>query len=237
MEKTIQEPGSGAAESLEAVQARIDQACNRCGRSPEEVELLAVSKKITPEGVREIYDCGIRLFGESRVQEAGRKIPLCPGDIDWQMIGHLQTNKVAVAVRLFSTIHSLDSIKVIRAVADAAVSAGRHLAGYVQVNVAGESRKYGIEPQELNEVLEAAAGLQGLDIIGLMTIPPFDPDPEAARGCFRMLRMLRDKAEGECGFAIPGLSMGMSHDFEAAIEEGATCVRVGTALFGKRAPG
>ncbi len=234
MNEVITVNGDSSAARLMEVQRRIAAACGRCGRDPETVQLLAVSKTVAPEAVRALYDCGQRIFGESRIQEAVQKIPLCPGDIQWHMIGHLQTNKVAAAVRGFSVFHSLDSLRVIQALGSAAEIAGSRVQAYLQVNVSGESAKYGMAPADLPEALEVLSEIYSIEVAGLMTIPPFAPDPEAARPHFRALRELRDRTEAACNCSLPGLSMGMTHDLEVAVEEGATCVRVGSALFGER---
>lgn len=223
-----------SAARLADVKKRISAACGRCGRDPGDVQLLAVSKTVKPEAVRDLYDCGQRLFGESRIQEAMQKIQMCPGDIEWHMIGHLQTNKVPLAVRYFSFFHSLDSLRVISALGEAAEKAGSRIKAYLQLNVSGESSKYGMQPADLPEALELLSGIYSIEVAGLMTIPPFTPDAEAARPHFRALRELRDRTEAACNCSLPGLSMGMTHDLEVAVEEGATCVRVGSALFGER---
>ncbi len=196
--------------------------------------LVAVSKKFGPDTVSEAAACGVDVFGENRIQEARHKIPLCPGQIEWHMVGHLQRNKVREAVRLFGMIHSVDSIRLLDAVNEAAGDEGVTMPVCVQVNVAGEASKFGLAPVELPALLEHAASAMNVDVVGLMTMPPFAEDPEDVRPFFVRLRELRDSARDETGFDLPGLSMGMSHDFEVAIEEGATWIRLGTVLFGRR---
>ncbi|HBA82491.1 MAG TPA: YggS family pyridoxal phosphate-dependent enzyme [Verrucomicrobia bacterium] len=221
-------------ERLEAVQARVKQACARCGRSPAEVRLVAVSKTMGPEQIREAAACGLTLFGENKVQEAYAKIPECPGCLAWHMIGHLQRNKVAVAVELFDMIHSVDSLRLLEAVDRAAGEAGKTMPVLLEVNVSGERSKFGLTPDAAPELLAAANLLSHIQLAGLMTMPPFAEEPEKARPYFRRLRELRDQWNAEHRLALSELSMGMTHDFEVAIEEGSTMIRVGTALFGSR---
>jgi len=219
---------------LAEVRRRIKAACERSGRRPEEVRILAVSKTYGPDCIREAVACGLTFFGESRVQEAKQKIPLCPTALTWHLVGHLQTNKVKDAVNLFGLIQAVDSLKLLLAIETAAEAAGRVMPVFLEVNVSGESSKYGLAPAAIPDVLKAANGLRRVDIQGLLTIPPLAEDPEHARPYFRNLRELRDRWRQETGFELRELSMGMSHDFEVAVEEGATWIRVGTILFGKR---
>jgi pyridoxal phosphate enzyme (YggS family) len=177
------------------------------------------------------------VFGENRVQEARQKIPQCPGHLEWHMVGHLQTNKVSHAVRLFSMIHSVDSPRLLEAVDRACETAGRVLPVCLEVNVSGERSKFGLKPGEVPAVLERSTRLLNVDVVGLMTIPPFTEDPGDARPFFRRLREQRDVWRAQSGFSLDQLSMGMSHDFEVAIEEGATWIRLGTVLFGRRTTG
>ena len=225
----------GIAENLESVQARIAAACARAGRAPESVRLLAVSKTYGPESVREAAAAGQRLFGENRVQEAAAKIPECPGRLEWHLIGHLQSNKAALAARLFDWVHSVDSAKLLEALDRHAADAGRTLRALVQVNVSGERSKSGLAPEAVPEALSLANRLRNVQVCGLMTIPPLAEDPETARPFFRKLRERREGWAAESGIDLPELSMGMTHDLEVAIEEGATFVRVGTGIFGTRA--
>ena len=223
------------AENLAAVQGRIAAACARAGRSPESVRLLAVSKTYGPDAVRAAAAAGQRLFGENRVQEAAAKIPECPGNLEWHLVGHLQSNKAAAAARLFDWVHSVDSAKLLETLDREAGEAGRTLRVLVQVNVSGERSKSGLAPAAAPEVLGLGNRLRNVQMCGLMTIPPLAEDPEKARPFFRQLREWRDAWAAQLGLDLPELSMGMTHDLEAAIAEGATCVRVGTGIFGARA--
>jgi len=218
-------------ERLNTIEQRIMTACKKAGRDRGQVRLLAVSKTRPPEAVREAVDCGLRLFGENRVQEAQSKIPMSPTGLEWHLIGHLQTNKAKVAARLFQMVHSVDSLKLLQALES---YAGTTLPVLLQVNVSGEASKFGMDPSEVAGVIEAANQMQKCEVHGLMTIPPFSPDPEKTRAHFVALRELRDRLQEETGTPLPELSMGMSHDLEVAIEEGSTWVRIGTALFGAR---
>ncbi len=228
MEKTFQQ-------RLDAVNARIAAACARAGRDPATVRMVAVSKTHGPERIREAAECGVTVFGENKVQEAKAKIPLCPGRISWHMVGHLQRNKAGLAAELFDMIHSVDSLRLLETVDRAAEACGKRMPVLIEVNVSGEGSKFGLRPEDVPAVLGAGNGLAHVNVLGLMTMPPFTPDPEKARAHFRRLRELRDGWSAELGMPLPELSMGMTHDFEVAIEEGATWVRVGTALFGERA--
>jgi hypothetical protein len=227
-------------ENLTIVQERIRAAARRSGREPNDIALMAVSKTHPPERIRQAYDAGVRLFGENRVQEFAGKAEALRDlrDAHWHMIGHLQTNKAAKAVELFSAVDSVDSVKLAEKL-DASVRAtDKKLAVLIEINVGGEAAKTGVVAgsRELEELLSAAARLERLEFRGLMTVPPYAEDPEAARPYFRNLRELRDQIRSRNlpGIAMDVLSMGMSHDFEVAIEEGSTCVRVGTAIFGER---
>jgi hypothetical protein len=224
---------SGFADRLAAVQARIERAAARSARRPEAVTLVAVSKTIPPEGIREALACGVRILGENRVQEAREKIALLGGAASWHLVGHLQTNKAKLAVQLFDCIHSLDSVRLAAELDRCAESAGKRQRCLIEVNVGDEPQKSGTSPAEVREILEAARRLPHLAIEGLMAVPPFLEDPEDVRPYFRKLRLLREACCAE-GFALRELSMGMTHDFEVAVEEGATLVRIGTALFGPR---
>ena len=224
---------SDIADNLAAVEDRIAAAATRAGRDPADVRLVAVTKTFGPEAVTEAIRAGAGLLGENRVQEAAAKIPLCPS-AEWHLIGHLQGNKVRRALELFTTLHSVDTVKLLEEIAKASDESGRRPDLLLEVNVAGEASKFGFHPDDVADALRAASSL-GLSVTGLMTVPPFRPDPEAVRPAFRALRELRDRLQDETGCGLPELSMGMSHDFEVAIEEGATFVRVGTAIFGSRA--
>ncbi len=224
----------GLADRLQAVQRRIAAACARAGRDPAGVRLLAVSKTQAPDSVRAAAACGLTVFGESRVQEARQKIPLCPAVLTWHLVGHLQTNKVRDAVALFSLLHGVDSLRLLEALDAAAGAAGRIVPVLLEVNVSGERCKFGLAPADVPAVLRAADRLVRVTIEGLMTVPPLDPEPEQARPYFRALREQRDRWRRDTGLELAELSMGMSRDFEVAIEEGATWVRLGTVLFGPR---
>jgi PLP dependent protein len=222
------------AANLESVRTRIAQACERAGRSPAAVELLAVTKTHPPETVRAAAELGLAVFGESKVQEAKAKIPLCPGNLRWQMIGHLQSNKARDAVQLFDLIESVDSLHLAQELGKWAERAAKRLPVLLEVNLAGEASKFGYRPEQLLAELKELNALERLEIDGLMTIAPWTPEPEQARPVFRRLRELKTECEQVLGAPLRHLSMGMSGDLEVAIEEGATLVRVGTALFGPR---
>ena len=219
-------------ENLEKIEARISAACERAGRARDEVQLVAVSKRKPAEAVIEAAEAGQILFGENRVQEAQGKIPTCPQNLHWHLIGHLQSNKAKVAASgLFRMIHSVDSLKLLRALDEHAATP---LPILIQVNVSGEGSKSGCVPEEAAALIDAANGCSQVEVHGLMTLPPFTPDPEKARTHFSTLRKLRDELQESTGTPLPELSMGMSNDFEIAIEEGATYIRIGTDIFGGR---
>jgi PLP dependent protein len=222
------------SERLEGIEARIAAACARAGRPRGSVQLVAVAKTHPPEAVREAAEAGLRVFGENKVQEAAAKIPLCPGHLSWHLVGHLQRNKAGRAAELFELIHSVDSLRLLETLDRACDELGKTLPVLLEINVAGEASKFGLKPDEVPAVLAASGRFPRVEIIGLMTMPPIRPEPEKARPDFRRLRELRDGWEAPCGVRLPELSMGMSHDFEVAIEEGATFIRIGTALFGER---
>ncbi len=219
---------------LDEVRQRIADACARAGRDVEEVKLVAVSKRHGPDAVRALAESGLDVFGESRVQEASQKIPLCPTGLTWHMIGHIQRNKARDVARLFSYVHSVDSLRLLEALDSAAAEVGKTLPVLLEVNVSGEGSKFGFMPDDVPAVLEKCPSLVNLDVSGLMTIPPFTPETEDARPHFVRLREWRDAWRAQSGFPLDELSMGMSHDFEVAIEEGATWIRLGTILFGER---
>lgn len=222
------------ATNLERVRAEIAQAAQKSSRAADDVELIAVSKKQDAEKLRAAFDAGQTTFGESRVQEARAKIPLLPSALRWQFIGHLQKNKIRHALPLFELFHSIDSLALARDMQRIAEEEGLRPRVLLEVNVAGEGSKIGFSPETLKEELEQLLQLDRLDIEGLMTIPPFAPAAENSRGFFVQLRELRDRLERDSAVRLPQLSMGMSNDFAVAIEEGATMVRVGTAIFGSR---
>jgi len=228
------------AENIAGVRERIDQAARRAGRNPEEITLMAVSKTFPPQPIREAYKAGLRVFGENRVQEfTGKSDALRDlAGAEWHLIGHLQSNKANKAAELFSAVDSIDSVKLAEKLNAAAERLGKTLSVLIEVNVGGEEAKSGIDPQshELDAILESASQFHNLNVRGLMTIPPFTDDPEGARPYFRQLRELRDRISARSlpHIEMAILSMGMSHDFEIAIAEGSTCVRVGTGIFGER---
>lgn len=221
---------------IERIRARMAAACARAGRDPDGVRLLAVSKTQPPESVTEAAAAGLTVFGENKVQEAAAKIPLCPSHLHWHLVGHLQGNKVRAAVRLFETIHSVDSAGLLERINALAGDEGARPSLLLEVNVSGEASKFGLRPGDVAPVLDAARSLSQVSVVGLMTMPPFAEDPGRTRAYFRALRELRDRLRSDTGFDLPELSMGMSADFEVAIEEGATWIRVGTDLFGPRPP-
>lgn len=220
----------GFRERLNAVLAGIESAALKAGRAAADVQLVAVSKTCPPDLIAEAVEAGQLLFGESRVQEARAKIPAVPARARWHFIGHLQKNKVRQAVSLFELIHGVDSLDIARDIDRIAGEEGLFPRVLLEVNVAGEASKHGFSPDGLRRDLEALLALPRLQIEGLMTVPPTAPDPEGSRRYFAMLRALRD----ELPAPLPHLSMGMSGDFGVAVEEGATLVRVGSALFGPR---
>jgi pyridoxal phosphate enzyme (YggS family) len=228
-------------ENIARIRERIAAAARRAGRNPVEITLMGVSKTFPVELVREAYTAGIRVFGENRVQEfAGKADALRDlGDAQWNLIGHLQSNKAAKAAELFSAIDSLDSAKLAEKLSTAAERMGKTLPTLIEINVGGEEAKSGIAPEseELETILLEAPQWKNLEVRGLMTVPPYNEVPESSRLFFRQLREIRDgiAARHLPGVTMDVLSMGMSHDFEVAVEEGSTCVRVGTAIFGERA--
>ena len=225
------------ADRVAAVRERIARAALRAARPTESVTLVAVSKTFPAEAVRAAFAAGLRDFGENRVQEAEPKIASLGelgAGLRWHLVGHLQTNKARRAAVLFELVHSVDSSDLGRRLARAAQEAGRTLRALVQVDLAGEQAKFGVDGERLLPLLEELRGLGGLRVEGLMLLPPFFEDPQAARPYFARLRSLRDQAAAAGLLAGGELSMGMSHDLEVAVEEGATMVRVGTAIFGER---
>jgi pyridoxal phosphate enzyme (YggS family) len=218
--------------NIARVRARIAGAAQRGGRQPESVQLVAVTKTVGPERIREAVACGLRVFGENRVQEARAKVSEVPG-VSWHLIGSLQRNKVKEALRLFEMIHSVDSIGLAEELSRRSMEHGtRRAEVLLQVNISQEPQKHGVAPQEMERVVAAVLELPGVHLRGLMGMAPLVEAPEAARPCFRRLRELRDRLQQvfpESG--VCELSMGMTDDFEVAIEEGATIVRVGRALF------
>jgi len=227
-------PASRVAQNLDRLHAEIRAAAEDNGRRAEDVRLIAVSKTLPTELVSLAYDWGQRDFGENRVQELEFKAPLMPKDCQWHLIGHLQRNKVRAAVRSAAWIHSVDSLELLARIDSIAGDEERHPQILVQVNIAGEATKSGVEADEATRLVEAAMKCTHLDCRGFMTIAPLTPDPDAPARVFRELSELRGKIEQRLGMALPELSMGMSGDFREAIAAGATMVRVGTSVFGSR---
>lgn len=227
---------SETAENLERVRTQLADAAKKSGRSVAEIELIAISKTHEAEKVREAFDAGQEVFGESRVQEARAKIPLLPSAARWHFVGRLQRNKVRQALPLFELFHSVDSLSLARDINRIAEEDGSRPRILLEVNVAGEGSKIGFAPDTLRTEIDALLELRRLTIEGLMTIPPLAPEAEASRRYFVALREFRDQLQTRFDLRLPHLSMGMTGDFTVAIEEGATLVRVGTAIFGKRSP-
>ncbi len=225
----------GLAENLNSIQQRIDAACARAGRDPATVTLLAVTKGQPPAVVRAAADLGLTLFGENRVQEAKAKIGQCPGRLRWHMIGHLQSNKCRDAVHFFQMIESVDSLELAQEIDKWADKSAKTVPLLLEANLAGEASKFGFSPERLLADLLAINALRKIEIHGLMTVAPWTPEPDRVRQFFRRLREVKEECEQLLGAPLPHLSMGMSGDFEVAIEEGATLVRIGSALFGPRA--
>ena len=225
------------AANLAAVQKRIETACARVGRDPASVTLLAASKSQPPETVRAAAELGVHLFGENKVQEAKAKVLLCAGALRWHMIGHLQTNKCREAVELFDMIQSVDSLRLAEELNQRAHQASKTVPVLLEVNVAGEASKFGYQPDKLLEELERINALKRIEVQGLMTIAPWTADPERVRPVFRQLRDLKRRCEQVLDAPLAHLSMGMSGDYEVAVEEGATIIRIGAALFGTRTRG
>ena len=228
------------SENMARVREHIEAAARRAGRAPNDIALMAVTKTFPPERIREAYDAGLRLFGENRVQEFAAKAAALADlrEAEWHMIGHLQTNKAGKAAELFAAVDSVDSVKVAEKLDSVARRLSKRLSVLIEVNVGGEGAKSGVAPDspELEELLLAATRFEALEFRGLMTVPPFTEDPEGSRPFSRKLRELRDAIATRKlpQVGMDQLSMGMSHDFEIAIEEGSTCVRIGTAIFGER---
>ena len=220
---------------LDEVRARVAGAARRSGRPADAVRLIGVVKTVPAGVVREAVGFGLEDLGENRVQEAGRKIAeVGRTGVRWHLVGHLQRNKVGRALECFDRVHGIDTIELAQALSERAAAAGRRMPGLVEVNVSGEASKFGVAPAELERLLAATLALPGLAIDGLMTVGRQVERPERARPAFVRMRELRDRCARTLGAALPELSMGMSGDFEVAIEEGATMVRVGTAIFGSR---
>jgi pyridoxal phosphate enzyme (YggS family) len=228
------------AENIAEVRGRIATAARRVKRDPDSIRLMAVTKTFPAEVIQQAYDAGARLFGENRVQEFSAKAAALRDleGAEWHLIGHLQSNKAAKAAEVFHAVDSVDSLRLAEKLNNAALNLDKQLPILIEINVGGEEAKSGIDPNslELEELLKVAVRLDQLQFCGLMTIPPFTEDPQEARPFFRRLRELRDRIARRDlpGINLDVLSMGMSHDFEVAIEEGSTCVRLGSAIFGER---
>jgi len=223
------------AGGVRQVRERMAAAARRAGRDAGSITLVGVSKTVPPERILEAIEAGLADLGENRVQEARDKAGLLPGGVRWHLVGHLQANKANHAARLFQVVHSIDSVDILERLERAAEREGRRMTAMAQVDLAGEATKFGARLEELERVLEAASGLKSVELSGLMILPPHDPDPGRSRPYFRRLRELLQEAQARhAGLPLRHLSMGMTEDFEVAIEEGATMVRVGRALFGER---
>jgi pyridoxal phosphate enzyme (YggS family) len=222
------------AENLERVREQIAHAAAKSGRSIDDVELVAISKTHDAEKVRKAIEAGQTLFGESRIQEARVKIPELPSNIRWHFVGHLQKNKIRHALALFELIHGVDSLALAQDVNRIAEEDGLHPRVLLEVNVAGEGSKFGFQPDKLRAEIESLLALPRLSILGLMTIPPIAEEAEASRKYFVQLRELRDSLQTEFHVDLAQLSMGMTQDYAVAVDEGATLVRVGTAIFWER---
>jgi pyridoxal phosphate enzyme (YggS family) len=222
------------ADNLARVCQQIAQAAAKAGRAIDEIEVVAITKTHPAEKVREAFEAGQTLFGESRVQEARAKIPELPSNLRWHFVGHLQKNKIRYALPLFELFHGVDSLALAQEINRIAADEGMHPRVLLEVNVAGEGSKFGFSPDTLRQQMEELLALQRLSILGLMTIPPLADKAEASRRYFVELRQLRDRLQTEFHVDLPQLSMGMTQDFPIAVEESATLVRVGTAIFGER---
>lgn len=225
---------SNIADNVETVRGRIAAACKRAGRDTTEVQLVAVSKRFTPDVIRVAADAGLTFFGENRIQEAKIKIPDCPSHLHWHYIGNLQTNKCRDAAALFEMVHAVDSLRLAEELNKRCEQITKVMPVLLEVNVSGEGSKHGFLPEKALEAIENFANFPQLELHGLMTMAPFTRQPESTRPFFRKLAETRAACEDRLGVPLPELSMGMSGDFEVAVEEGATLVRLGTALFGPR---
>jgi hypothetical protein len=226
------------AENLAGLRERIARAAERAGRRAEEISLVAVSKTFPADAIRAAYDAGLRAFGENRVQEFESKQPKLRdlANVTWHLIGHLQSNKARRAVHLFHQVDSIDSLGLAQKLDSAAAAEAKRLPVLIEVHLGGEATKSGVSEGDLGTLADGVEKMPHVELRGLMTIPPYSDHAESARPYFRKLRELRDGISQRLGRTLPGLSMGMSHDFEVAIEEGASEIRIGTALFGQRSP-
>jgi len=220
-------------ENIERLKEKIDRASERTCRSPDEISIVAVTKTVTPQRIEQAIASGIKIIGENRIQEAKKKFPIISSTVQWHMVGHLQTNKVKDALKIFSLIHSLDSIKLAQEIEK---RAEKSIDCLIEVNTSKESTKFGIAPENLFSFFESLEDFKKINVLGLMTIGPgwAIEDQEASRPCFCLLHKLREEFVEKFGRPFPVLSMGMTSDFEVAIEQGATMIRVGTAIFGHR---
>lgn len=227
---------SQVAANLDAIRQRVQAACQKSGRDLSEITIVGASKHQPIERLRWAWEAGLRVYGENRVQEALAKMPELPAEIEWHLLGPLQSNKARKAVSAFTTVHSIDRPKIARVLEKEAANLEVTLAGFLEINLAAEETKHGFLPASLFQQLDELAELEHLRIAGLMAIPPFESDPQSSRVWFRQLRELRDQLCATDRWSdCPGwLSMGMSHDYDIAVEEGATHIRIGTALFGSR---
>ena len=219
---------------LADIHLKIDAACKRTGRDKNEVEIIAVTKTHGEDVVREAWQAGMTIMGENKVQEAAWKKPISPSGPSWHLIGHLQTNKVRQALSLFDFIHSVDSLRLIERIANISEETGARPGILLEVNVSGESSKTGMTPKDVDKAVEILLNTPRLSFEGFMTMAPFSENPEDSRPFFRKLRQIRDNVEKRFSLSLPRLSMGMSNDYEVAVEEGATWLRLGTVLFGER---
>ena len=234
MKSADRPPADPIAAALAAVRSRIETACARCGRDPGTVKLVAVSKTKPAAAVVRAADAGQRIFGENRVQEALAKQPDVDRDVEWHLVGALQRNKARHAVGAFALLHGIDDARLLAEIDRRAAARGIRQPILLQVRLGDESSKSGVDPAELSALVDEAAALAHVELRGLMTIPPPVDEPEKARHWFARLRKLRDAETSRAGMELPELSMGMTADFEVAVEEGATLVRVGTGIFGAR---
>lgn len=227
---------SSIEENIKRVRARIEEAATRAGRDSSSITLVAAAKGVEPEPIKKALAQGIKVIGENRVQEALRKRSAIGDLAEWHLIGHLQTNKVKKALEIFSMIQSLDSLRLAEEISKRAEVVGREIEVLVEVNTSGEPTKYGVSPEEAVDFLKEVSGLKGIRVRGLFTVGVFSPDPENTKPCFRTLRELKEAVEGLGleGVSMEYLSMGMTNDFETAIEEGSNMVRIGTGIFGPR---
>ncbi len=224
----------GIPANIQMVRDAVRQAAARSNRDPGDITLVAVSKTAGLEEIREAYDLGLRHFGENRLQEAMDKIPRCPPDITWHFIGHLQTNKAKGVLEGFSLIHSLDRYRLAKRLSSLAAAAERTVRVLVQINIAGEAAKFGLPPGETEGFIRDIGALPGLEVVGLMAMAPFAPDPEESRPYFRDMKAIFDSLQQVPGVNLEILSMGMSGDFTVAVEEGATMLRIGSLIFGSQ---